>query len=206
LTAFFRHEAGFFLSGGAALAGFHLGHRETGDLDLFATSDILERGEMALRAVARDLGASVENIQTAPEFRRRLVKREPESVVVDLVWEQVPQVIPDKPVIGGIRVDPAEEILANKLCALLSRSEIRDLVDVYALEKSGLRVEDALAAAARKDAGLTPAQLSWVLSEITIGPDAQPPGGVSADELRRFLSELVERLSRLAYPGTRGQT
>lgn len=205
LTAFFRHEAGFFLSGGAALAGFHLGHRETSDLDLFATSNLLERGDMALRAVARDLGASVENIQTAPEFRRRLVKREPESVVVDLVWEQVPQVIPDKPVIGGIRVDPAEEILANKLCALLSRSEIRDLVDVYALERSGLRVEDALAAAARKDAGLTPAQLSWVLSEITIGPDAQPPGSVSVDELRRFLSALVERLSRLAYPGPGGQ-
>jgi len=206
LAAFFRHEAGFFLSGGAALAGFHLGHRETGDLDLFATTDILERGEMALRAAARDLGASLESIQTAPEFRRRLVKRDPESVVVDLVWEQVPQVIPDKPVIAGIRVDPAEEILANKLCALLSRSEIRDLVDVYALEKSGLRVEDALAAAARKDGGLTPAQLSWVLSEITIGPDAQPPGGVSTDELRRFLTELVERLSRLAFPGPQRQT
>jgi hypothetical protein len=35
LDAFFRRERGFFLTGGAALAGFHLGHRTTDDLDLF---------------------------------------------------------------------------------------------------------------------------------------------------------------------------
>lgn len=35
LDAFFQRERGFFLTGGAALAGFHLGHRTTDDLDLF---------------------------------------------------------------------------------------------------------------------------------------------------------------------------
>lgn len=35
LGEFFRREQGFFLTGGAALAGFHLCHRETHDLDLF---------------------------------------------------------------------------------------------------------------------------------------------------------------------------
>ena len=35
LDAFFQRERGFFLTGGAALAGFHLGHRATDDLDLF---------------------------------------------------------------------------------------------------------------------------------------------------------------------------
>jgi hypothetical protein len=43
---------------------------------------------------------------------------------------------------------------------LLSRSEIRDLVDVRALEKAGYGLEDSIAAAAQKDAGLTPAQLA----------------------------------------------
>jgi hypothetical protein len=33
LAAFFAREQRFFLTGGAALAGFHLGHRETRDLD-----------------------------------------------------------------------------------------------------------------------------------------------------------------------------
>ena len=35
LTAFFTHEQRFFLTGGAALAGFYLHHRPTLDLDLF---------------------------------------------------------------------------------------------------------------------------------------------------------------------------
>jgi hypothetical protein len=35
LRAVFAHERGFFLTGGAALAGFYLRHRETGDLDFF---------------------------------------------------------------------------------------------------------------------------------------------------------------------------
>ncbi|HVO12611.1 MAG TPA: nucleotidyl transferase AbiEii/AbiGii toxin family protein [Vicinamibacteria bacterium] len=44
------------------------------------------------------------------------------------------------------RVDPAEEIFANKLCTLLGRSEIRDLVDARALEGLGLSLTEALAA------------------------------------------------------------
>ena len=102
--------------------------------------------------------------------------------------------------IGIIRVDPPEEILANKLCALLGRAEIRDLVDVRALEISGYPVESALPSAALKDAGLTPGQLSWVLSQITLGDDLVPPGGISVQELRKYLDDLVVRLSRLAFP------
>ncbi len=35
LEGFFELAPGYFLTGGAALAGFHLGHRTTEDLDLF---------------------------------------------------------------------------------------------------------------------------------------------------------------------------
>jgi hypothetical protein len=85
---------------------------------------------------------------------------------------------------GTVAVDPPDEILANKLCTLLSRAEIRDLVDVRALERAGYAVETSLDDAARKDAGLTPGQLAWVLSEIEIGEDAEPPG-VSAREKQK---------------------
>jgi hypothetical protein len=74
------------------------------------------------------------------------------------------------------------------------------LVDVWALEKAGYRVEDALPAASRKDGGLTAAQLSWVLSDIRIGDDARPPGGVDASSLRTYLAGLVARLAALARP------
>jgi Nucleotidyl transferase AbiEii toxin, Type IV TA system len=100
----------------------------------------------------------------------------------------------------GIRVDPPEEILANKLCTLLERAEIRDLVDVRALEMAGCRIEDALPFAALKDTGLTPAQLGWVLNQIELGDDLIPPGNVSTEELRRYLADLIARLAHIAFP------
>ena len=200
LEAFFRKEKRFFLTGGAALAGFHLGHRETDDLDLFVTEDVLEEGLSALGAVVRELGATSEEILTTPDFRRRLLRRGGESVIVDLVRERVAQLVTDKPVIAGIRIDPPQEIMANKLCTLLARAEVRDLVDLRALEGAGLGLQHALDAGARKDRGLTPAQLAWVLSEIRIGDDAQLPGGVAVPDLREYLQGLINRLSRLALP------
>lgn len=57
LEAFFCKENRFFLTGGGALVGFHLGHRETDDLDLFATDDLIDAGAAALAAVGE--GADV---------------------------------------------------------------------------------------------------------------------------------------------------
>ena len=203
LEAFFQRESRFFLTGGAALAGYHLGHRETADLDLFTTADLLASGHAALQAAVAALGASIESLHTAPEFHRQLIRRGDEAVVVDLVHERAPQGQQPKMDFGAVRVDPPEEILANKLCTLLSRAEIRDLVDVRALELAGLRAEEVLPLAMRKDGGLTPAQLAWVLSQITLGEDARIPGGLSVGEVRIFLADLISRLTRLAYPEVR---
>jgi predicted nucleotidyltransferase component of viral defense system len=200
LTGFFKRENRFFLSGGAALVGFYLGHRETQDLDLFTLESDIEIGSRIVREVAAELNAVVESIQTAPDFRRFLIKREDAAVVVDLIREYVFQIETEKQTINGIRVDSPEEILANKLCALLSRSEIRDLVDVRALEKAGYNLENALEAAAKKDSGLTPAQLVWVLSQIKFGDDLISPGNVSAADLREYLENLISRLTRLSFP------
>lgn len=200
LQAFFARENSFFLSGGAALVGFYFGHRETQDLDLFTLENEVGNGFRLVNEVAKELNASVEPIQTSPDFRRLLVKRKTEAIVVDLVREYVFQVSREKPIINGIRVDSPEEILANKLCALLSRSEIRDLVDVRELEKAGFSVENALEAAEKKDSGLTPSQLAWVLSEITFGDDAQLPIDISVEELQRYLQDLIARLTKLVFP------
>lgn len=200
LQAFFKREKRFFLTGGAALAGFYLGHRETHDLDLFTLMDVMEEGSSAVTEVASELGAKLESIQTSPDFRRYVLTLASEAIVIDLIRERVAQVVADKPMIGMIVVDPPEEILANKLCALLGRAEIRDLVDVRALELSGYPVESSLVAAASKDSGLTPGQLSWVLSQITLGGDVVPPGGIAVEELQKYLNDLVARLSRLAFP------
>jgi hypothetical protein len=63
-----------------------------------------------------------------------------------------------------------------------------------------MSLTEALVAGERKDGRLTPAQLAWVLSQITIGEDTDLPGGVGPAELREYLDGLVDRLARLARP------
>jgi hypothetical protein len=200
LQAFFEYEKRFFLTGGAALVGFHLHHRTTRDLDLFTSEDRIEQGAAALAAVARDIGATLESLVVYVDFRRFLLQQGSSSVVVELVRDRAPQLIEAKPIVGTIRIDPPEEIMANKLCTLLSRAEIRDLIDVRALEAAGYSVEGHIEKASRKDAGLTPGQLAWVLSQMEIGDDARLPEGVRVDELRIYLRGLESRLSAMAFP------
>lgn len=200
LKRFFAHENRFFLTGGAALVGFYLHHRLTEDLDLFTLENEIENGVALIREVAEEMNATIESLQTSPDFRRLLLRRGEESIVVDLVREYVFQVDSKKRVVNGIRLDSPEEILANKLCALLSRLEIRDLVDVLALEKAGYSVESALEAAAQKDTGFTPAQLVWVLNQIKFGVDLVPPGGVSRLEIEEYLRGLIIKLTKAAFP------
>ena len=132
-----------------------------------------------------------------PDFRRYLVRKAGDSVVVDFVRERVAQLYP-KLECDGVRMDPAEEIVANKLCALLGRVEIRDLVDLYFLERAGLPPEAFVEQAARKDAGITPATLAWVLSEFRVPEEI--PGGVDRHTLETYARALEKRFRRLAIP------
>lgn len=198
LRAFAGHRTSFFLTGGAVLAGWVLGHRRTDDLDLFTTDDAaMQDGERTVRAVAAELGASVESVQSSSDFKRYLVRRGGESVVVDLIRDRVPQ-LRAKVERDGLRTDTVEEIVANKICALVGRSEPRDLVDLYCLEQAGYRVESFLADAARKDAGVTPATVAWVLSGLHVPADL--PEGVDGAALRAFVHELEARMRCLAKP------
>ena len=102
--------------------------------------------------------------------------------------------------VGRLVIDSAEEILANKLCTLLSRIEARDLVDVARLEESGLNPLAALEQASRKDAGVTPAQLAWVLSTFPVSIDEESNLGMSRSELEEYRDTLVRRLTAEAFP------
>ena len=201
LTAFFRRERGFFLTGGGALAGFHLGHRTTDDLDLF-TSDAsaFERGKFVLQDIAAAMAGHLTIRQEAPGFLRAVLARGGDAVVIDLVRDLQPQAGPAKLERDGIVFDSAAEILANKLTTLVGRAEERDLVDLLCLERAGHRIDDALPAALVKDGGCTPATLAWLLSEVQIPDELPLPDGVSAVQLRQFVADLIVRLRRLALP------
>lgn len=200
LRAFFARDYQFFLTGGAALTAFYLHHRETDDLDLFTTRPALNEGIETLTACAQELGASVEVVRDTPHLKRLVLRQGGEQVKVDLVHDLVAQGPHAKREIDGMRVDAPEEILANKLCALLGRSEVRDLVDVYLLERAGYRVDDALPVAATKDGGMEAGQLAAVLMDWELGPDLAPPGGIMRADLDVYRRALITRLLRLAGP------
>ncbi len=201
LRAFFEREDGFFLTGGAALVGFYLHHRETEDLDLFTgEKEAFERGVHELAAAAEALGGTMVARQQATGFHRYFVSRGEEAVIVDLVLDHVPQIHIEKAERDGIRLDPPAEILINKLNTIASRCEIRDLVDIMALEGAGFVVEEALGDALSKDGGCTPATLAWVLSELEIPDQAKLPGGIPGAQLREYVERLIRRLRRAAAP------
>jgi aryl-alcohol dehydrogenase-like predicted oxidoreductase len=104
--------------------------------------------------------------------------------------------------IDGVRVDPIDEILTNKLTAIVGRQEERDLVDVYFLEQAGHSVESALASALAKDGGCTPANLAWLLSQVDVPAGLTLPAPLTVDRLREYLGDLVKRLRRLALPSS----
>lgn len=200
LPAFFERAPEFFLTGGAALARFYLRHRETEDLDLFATPDVeIGIGVQALIEAAASLGASARPLRESGDFKRYAVTRGDEMTLVDLVVDRAPQ-IADKLVFGPVRVDSPREIAANKVCALLDRVEARDLYDLRLLLETGLKLEDVLADAERKHAGADPAMLAWVLSGARIAPTAPIPTGTSSAEVDAFRRELIDRLTRMALP------
>jgi hypothetical protein len=198
LEAFFARETGFFLTGGAALAGYHIHHRAIKSLKLCTLEDRVRVGEAALLEVAADVGAKAQRLEAPEAFGKFLLRRGDDSLVVELEQDLCPQVQPEKTMIGEIRADRPKEITARMLCALSSHFGLGDLVDLRALEIAGYTVEDHIEAAAHRDPEVTPAALVKALSEFEIGDEEMPPGDVSAADLRSYVAVLLLRLTSLA--------
>lgn len=152
-----------------------------------------------LDLAALECGATVRTLQPYPTFRRAIAERPGETCVVDLVIDRAPMVEPTKRMFGEIRVDTLREIAANKVCTLLSRSEIKNLVDLHALVDAGVSLDQAFSDAELKDASADPATLAWILSELAIGAGARLPGGVDPAALITFRDALIPKLRALAF-------
>lgn len=205
LGAFLSGRKEFFLTGGAALIGFHGLARKTEDLDLFTLEDFpLEVAGKELERTAGAIGATCRVLRTSTDFRRYLVERGTEATTVDLVRERVVQAVPEKPEIDGVRVDPLEDILANKICTLISRSEVRDLWDVYQISRRGLSLDAALETAAMKDGGATVEALVWILSELfwpALGQLAERERLSDWENVEDFFKRLQKDLAIRLLPG-----
>ena len=194
-------EPPWTLTGGGALVLVHLGHRSTRDLDLFF------RGQSALGPLPaevvrrlRDAGARVETLRTFPAFAQlQVVHEDGSTVVVDLVADPAPTLEePQVAEVAGVRVlvDSPREILVNKLCTMLSRSEVRDLVDIRALAVAGEDLRRAVGDAPKKDGGFSPLTLAWLTDSMDL--EAAADTGLVCDELEAFRTQIVALLAEEA--------
>lgn len=187
------------LGGGAALAGGYLGHRTTGDIDLFVHDGAAMR-ELAARlpvaaaaagcslAVLRDVGHLV---------RARLGAADGNTLEVDLVAEPVADLAATTE-IEGIEVESLTDLRASKLTCILSRSEPRDLVDLYFLDLAGFPPVADLGIALRKDAGVDPGVLAWLVAQFPTAPLPVMLAPFTQGELVRFRDKLAAQLRGLA--------
>jgi hypothetical protein len=133
------------------------------------------------------------------------VARAGEACVVDLVAD--PAVLPSPPVMVDLagrplRVEARSDCLVDKLCTLLGRAEVRDLIDVQALLAAGESLPAAVEQAPRRDGGFSPLTLAWVLRDVDVaglaraeGVDEQAVGALAV-----FRDELIDALLSLAKP------
>jgi hypothetical protein len=92
--------------------------------------------------------------------------------------------------------------LTLKLCALLSRSELRDLVDVRALLDAGGDLTRALADCPRQDGGFSPLTFSWAVKNIAVEKLARALGWDDSEivSIVRYRDELVDQVLAIAQP------
>jgi hypothetical protein len=154
---------------------------------------------------AEDLATSEDGslvlLRDGGSFVRAQLKLGEHTVDLDFAHE------PSKPLrpretVDDVTVDSLLDMHANKVTCLLSRTEPRDLVDLYFLDKRGLPTEEALPAALEKDAGIDPAILAFLLKGFPTSPLPVMLEEFSVGRLAQYRETLAERLRTLSFPTT----
>ena len=202
LKSFFEVEDKFYLTGGSALGIFYLQHRFSYDLDFFTQQKIeWHIVDSETKSIAQSIGAECESLTLTPFFRRFKLTRGNESELVDFVIEPVAQIDATKNRFGSITVDTLNEIGINKMCMLLSRSELKDIIDLYFLEEAGFKIEDHLADAKLKEGGFDPVAISYLLATLKI--DSLPAylaKPLQIEQINAFIDSLRKRMAEISFP------
>ncbi|SHF33199.1 Nucleotidyl transferase AbiEii toxin, Type IV TA system [Desulfacinum infernum DSM 9756] len=132
LDVVFASENIFYLTGGTCLSRFYKAKRYSDDLDFFADSSA--RYPFALRRVRLRL-AERHRVRVEVESKDFARFRINDFLQVDFVNEHAPRwkevvVTPE-----GRVIDNIENILANKLTAVVARDDPKDVFDVYLIWK-----------------------------------------------------------------------
>ncbi|HLF86392.1 MAG TPA: nucleotidyl transferase AbiEii/AbiGii toxin family protein [Nitrospiria bacterium] len=197
VIGFFK-DTPFYLTGGTALSRGYYNHRYSDDLDYFV-NDHPDFLRMAERQINK-LGAAFEDLTVVARdtnFIRLFVS--PERLKIEMI-NDVPSHVGSlvKDSILGI-IDSKENILANKLTALIDRTLPKDIVDTYFLLKDGLDIKRALIDAESKAAGIAPLLVAKILFDFdysTLDTVIKWVEPVDSLTISRFLTAISEKIVR----------
>ena len=123
----------FFLTGGTALSVFYLHHRLSNDLDLF-TLDSLDLSEIDFWIKKMWPRDSVK-IKGSPNFLSYLIKETKVDFAIDPLSNRENR---EKILFENghyLLVDTINNIVSNKFCTIVSRTEPKDFIDFYFIQK-----------------------------------------------------------------------
>jgi hypothetical protein len=187
-------ETGFYLTGGTAASRGYLQHRLSDDLDFFVNDDrrFLLWAERWIQALAEQPGSTLNVLMREERFVRLSLVRENVQLKIEMV-NDVPAHVGDlviHPVLG--RLDSAENILANKVTALIDREEPKDFADIWGFCcRLGLSLSAALEGAQGKAAGIFPVDVARLLCTAD-RKDWELIRWIEAPEPDQFLNDLRE--------------
>jgi hypothetical protein len=163
-------ETGFHLTGGTALSRGYLNHRFSDDLDLFVNDDVNFQlwADRCIQAFSHSAGWSCQVTQRDERYVRLNLGQGELDLKIEMV-NDVPSRVGQPwihPSLG--RIDTAENILANKITAVLDRQAAKDLADIWGLCcQKQYSVVDAISGAQGKAAGIFPIDLARVLCSVS---------------------------------------
>jgi len=158
-------DSPFYLTGGTALSRGYYNHRYSDDLDYFVNfhPDFIKIAEQRIELLKNIFG-DVKIPLKDKNFVRLFVSNDKLKIeLINDVPSHIGSII-DHPVFG--RIDSKENILANKLTAIVDRALPKDIVDIYFLLKDGIDLKKALIDARSKAAGIAPLFIAKIFAEF----------------------------------------
>ena len=186
-------ETNFYLTEGTALSRGYLDHRFSDDLDYFTNDDssFNLHVDRAINGLLSEPSLKLDVISRAERYAQLAIEKEGAIVLKLEFVNDVPShvgAIVNHPVLG--RIDSVDNILANKVTAVLSREEPKDLADIWGIcTKLELSLHQAITDAESKAAGIFPADLARVLLSAS-KTDWEVINWIEAPAVENFVKEL----------------
>lgn len=187
----------FYLTGGTALSRAYLGHRYSDDLDFFVNQN--DNFVKLSEEVLRNLSSFRVTIDIKSETYFSFMVED--KLKIDLVNDSGKHFGEIKKTPLFWQTDNIENILANKLTAIIGRDEPKDVVDIWAISKyQKVNWKEVFTASNSKAVGIFPPNVAERLDEFPVSlleeikwvEGQRPENDKFESDIDKIIEEMLE--------------